>query len=372
MRPAHCFAVLLIVLSPAAWAATDFTRQVEQLDQRLAALRKEHKLPGLAVAIVHDEKLAWEKAYGYSYLDDEVRMTTDTPMWIASVTKPLLAALFLKLEASGRISLNDPVNDVPEWADFCGWLAGSGLPFGKDLKCAAPITIRNILQHRVNGTPGERFLYNPFMFSWLSRYTEHHFGGSVRDVEGRQNRMARLLEEEILRPANMQRTMSSQWDREKAAVFFDVAQGYGVEGGNWVRRVRPERHLAGGAGVVSTVGDLARFDIALGRGAIVKDPTTLFTPSRNPDGTKSPYAYGWYVQEYRGERLYWHSGWDEEAGFSAIYLKVPNRGLTFIALANGEGLWWGNPLDGAEIERSPFARAFLDALVFPERTERPR
>ncbi len=42
--------------------------------------------------------------------------------------------------------------------------------------------------------------------------------------------------------------------------------------------------------------------------------------------------------------------------------------LTLILLANGEGLWWGNPLDRAEVEKSAFARAFLDRFVF-ERTE---
>jgi hypothetical protein len=72
------------------------------------------------------------------------------------------------------------------------------------------------------------------------------------------------------------------------------------------------------------------------------------------------------VQDYRGETLVWHAGWDEEAGFSALYLKVPARRLTLILLANGEGLHWGNPLDAAMVERSPFARAFLKRFVFGE------
>lgn len=366
MLSARTFLLLFLLSHLAPARAATLEAQLKQLDQRLVALRAEHKLPGMTVAVVKNGRIAWTNAYGYAYVDDEVRMTPDTPMWIASVTKPLVATLFVKLEAAGAISMEDRINDVPEWSGFCAWLAGSGLPFGKDLRCAAPITIRDILQHRVNGVPGEQFLYNPIMFSRLSRYIEVKFGGSVRHVEGRQNRMAQLLEEQVLRPAGMQRTMASQWQREKQSVFFDMAQGYGVQDGNWVARVRPERHLAGGAGVVSTVGDLARFDIALDRGAIVRDRQKLFTPPRRPDGTPSVYAYGWYVQEYRGERLYWHSGWDEEAGFSALYVKVPDRHLSFIILANGEGVSWNNPLAAAEIEHSPFARAFLESLVFAE------
>ena|SRR5215213_5446864 len=90
----------------------------------------------------------------------------------------------------------------------------------------------------------------------------------------------------------------------------------------------------------------------------------LFTPAKAPDGTTLPYAFGWYIEEYRGEKLYWHSGWDEEAGFSALYLKVPAKRLALILLANGEGLWWDNPLDKAEVEKSPFAQAFFDRFVF--------
>jgi CubicO group peptidase (beta-lactamase class C family) len=188
----------------------------------------------------------------------------------------------------------------------------------------------------------------------------------VRDVEGRQNTLAQLVQERILAPAGMERTMSSQWQREKALVFFDMAQGYGIEDRHYVRRPRPERELAGGAGIVSTVEDLARYDAALDAGALAPKAVMekLFTPAAAPDGTTLPYAFGWYVQEYRGERLVWHSGWDEEAGFSALYLKVPERNLTLILLANGERLRWGNPLDGAEVEKSAFARAFLDRFVF--------
>ena len=90
----------------------------------------------------------------------------------------------------------------------------------------------------------------------------------------------------------------------------------------------------------------------------------LFTPAAAPDGSTLPYAYGWFVQTYRNVRLVWHSGWDEQAGFSAMYLKVPERHITLILLGNGEGIWWNNPLDKAAIQTSPFAQAFLNRFIF--------
>jgi CubicO group peptidase (beta-lactamase class C family) len=353
---------LLQPLSAAGQAREDDLRQFEA---ELTALRREHRLPGLAAAIVSDGSVAWSHGYGWS--DDEIPVTPETPFWIASVTKPFLGLLFLQLEADGVVNLQDRVNDVPGWDGLCAWLSGSALPFGRDLRCTTPITIDHILHHTANGQPGTRFLYNPVLYSRLSRYIEHKHGNSVDLAEGRHNQMARLVEERILAPAGMRRTMSSMWQREKMDVYFDMAQGYAVSPeGEAVRRPRAERHLAGGAGIVSTVADLARFDVALENGTLAPPAMVrrLFTPAVAPDGTVLPYAYGWYVQQYRGETLYWHSGWDEEAGFSALYLKVPARRLTLILLANGDGLAWGNPLDRAEVERSPFARAFLDRFVF--------
>lgn len=59
--------------------------------------------------------------------------------------------------------------------------------------------------------------------------------------------------------------------------------------------------------------------------------------------------------------MVWHTGlW--EGKYSALYLKVPNRKLTLILLANGDGLTWESGLDEAAVERSPFATEFLNAF----------
>ena len=50
----------------------------------------------------------------------------------------------------------------------------------------------------------------------------------------------------------------------------------------------------------------------------------------------------------------------------AAYLKVPGKNLTMILLANSEGLWWENPLDKAEVEKSAFAQLFLRAFLDAE------
>ena len=360
-------AISQTAVKPAEDDSPKFTAFSEGLD----SLRNAHHIPGLAVAVVKDRQMTWSKGYGSSHFDTGdgavfKPVTPDTPFWIASVTKTFLGLLFLQLEEEGKIDLNDKISDMPGWESFCGWLAQSTIVFGQDLRCDAPITIRNVLNHTVNGEPGTGFMYNPLMYSRLSRYIEYVYGNPIAAAEGRHNTMARQVQEYILGPAGMDRTMSSMWQREKALVFFDMSQGFEYDDGEYVRQRHIERHLAGGAGIVSTVNDLAKYDIALDTGTLASESVMkqLFRPAVAPDGTTLPYAFGWYVQEYRGEKLIWHGGWDEKAGFSALYLKVPERQLTLILLANSEGMWWGNPLDKAEVEKSPFAREFLDHFVF--------
>ncbi|WP_138431119.1 serine hydrolase domain-containing protein [Fodinibius saliphilus] len=335
------------------------------------SLRKANHIPGLAAAVVKDQDIAWSTGFGSSHFDTGdgatfKAVTADTPFWIASVTKTFLGLLFLQLEEESVINLHNRINDMPGWDSFCGRLSNSNIIFGENLHCDTAITIWNVLNHTVNGEPGTQFLYNPIMYSRLSRYIEYVYGNPIAAAEGRQNTMARFIQENILGPADMDRTMSSMWQREKALVFFDMAQGFEYSDGGFSRKKHLERHLAGGAGIISTVHDLAKYDIALDTGTLGSDQLMekLFTPAEAPDGTKLPYAFGWYVQDYKGEKLIWHYGWDEKAGFSALYLKVPERNLTFILLANSEGLWWGNPLDEAKVEKSLFAQLFLSHFVF--------
>ena len=365
---------LFLITCPILAQNSDDSKDILQtFSNKLDSIRQQNHIPGLAVGIVQDQESVWSKGFGKSHFDTGdgaayQQVTPNTPFWIASLTKTFLGLLFLQLEDDGSVDLDDQINNLPKWSGFCNWLANSTIIFGKDLRCEDPITIRNILNHTVNGEPGTQFRYNPIMYSRLSRYIEYIHGNSIDQAEIGHNKLAELVQEKILGPAKMDRTMSSQWQRSKPLVFFDMAQGYGYQDGKYKSHQRPERHLAGGAGIVSTIEDLAKYDIALDQGLLANDlvMAKLFTPPVNPDGVVLPYAFGWYVQKYKGEKLVWHSGWDEEAGFSALYLKVPERNITFILLANSGGLWWGNPLDSAEVHKSPFAKLFIDTFLTNE------
>jgi hypothetical protein len=88
-------------------------------------------------------------------------------------------------------------------------------------------------------------------------------------------------------------------------------------------------------GLISTVIDLARFDAALDAHTLVTQATKelMWSPTVSNSGQKLPYGLGWFTQSYRGTRLIWHTGFSPPST-SALFLKLPDEGLTFIALAN--------------------------------------
>ena len=60
-------------------------------------------------------------------------------------------------------------------------------------------------------------------------------------------------------------------------------------------------------------------------------------------------------------RVIWHYGqWSQ---YSALYIKVPERHLTLILLANSGGLGEAFPLGDGDVMVSPFARVFLGLFV---------
>src|SRR5262249_12378271 len=76
-----------------------------------------------------------------------------------------------------------------------------------------------------------------------------------------------------------------------------------------------------------------------------------------------PMGLGWFVQYYKGERVVWHFG-NVPNAYSSLILKLPARNMTFILLANSDGL--SSPFDLAQgdVTRSLFASLFLKLATY--------
>ena len=332
----------------------DIAAFVQQLDD----LRKNARIPGLSVAVVKDHTVLLAVGLGFADMERRIPATAETPYDIASVAKPLSAVVALRLVEKGLLDLDEPLVNYSEWKEFCNGFSQQPSILAKGLRCQpSDHTLRHLLSHTATGTPGTQFSYNPVLYSWASR--------PIMAVA--ETSFSSLVKEYDFTPADM--TMSARKYRDlplREDLAKHQAQPYRIDSAGTVSPAAPRRPQGDGAagGVVSTVLDLAKFDIALDQGKLIsaKSRTEMMTPTRLGNGKTAPYGLGWFIQEYEGQKLVWHSGWWDDA-YSALYLKVPAQNLSFIILANSEGVWWDNPPESAEVERSQFAQAFLSAFV---------
>ncbi len=334
------------------------TYDIASFVQKLDSLRKEANIPGLSVAVVRNQAIVLAAGLGHADVENDIPATAETPYDIASVAKPLSAVVALRLVEAGGLDLDRPIADYSEWDSFCTGFSQQPTIFAQELLCDLPgHTLRHLLSHTATGTPGTWFSYNPILYSWASRPIMAATDASFSS----------LVERYVFKPVDMKESARKYRD---LALREDLAKrlappyriddtGTAIRGGP-----RPPQGDGAAGGVVSTVLDLAKFDIGLDRGVLISADSRaeMMTPTRSVNGKALPYGLGWFVQEYEGNKLVWHSGWWEDA-YSALYLKIPDHNLSLILLANSDGIWWDNPLERAEVERSQFAQAFLSAFV---------
>ncbi len=109
----------------------------------LTARMQVHQVPGLAVALIRDGRLAWSASYGVE-TPGGAPVRAETLFQAGSLAKPLTALAALRLAAAGRADLD---------ADLGDWLRGLGLQTGP-ADAVHPVTLRGLLEHRAGIVPG--------------------------------------------------------------------------------------------------------------------------------------------------------------------------------------------------------------------------
>jgi CubicO group peptidase (beta-lactamase class C family) len=319
-----------------------FTRYLEPL-------RRQAGIPGLSVAITSDGGIIWEGGLGFADMEARVAAAPHTPYPVASITKTATSTLLMQCVEQGRLSLDAPMRNyttlVPD----------------------ANATVRQVLAMASDAPAGSAYRYDGDRFVTLTPVVEACTGVSYRVALARH-----ILDRLGMADSVPGHDLEAVTDAASAAfdlatltryraVLTRIAKPYAVRNGRPTPSDYPPKGANASAGLVSTVRDLARYDAAIDDHVLLSSSTQLiaWTPFRLVSGREAPYALGWFVQSTVAGRAVWHYG--QWPTFSSLILKLPDRGVTLILLANSDGLSSRFPLASGDVTVSPFARAFIQA-----------
>jgi CubicO group peptidase (beta-lactamase class C family) len=344
----------------------DMNRVFTDYENLIIDLQEKYHLPSISIAIVSNEKIIYSNGFGYADIERKTAATETTPYRIASITKPIASTIILKLVEDGKLMLDGKLKDY--WPDYFNHFNNLknlitekapqyiSLIDNYDFE-KGDITLRQQLSHTSEGIPGENFKYSGFLYSELSNLVD-----VVSDKD-----FYTSVKEDIILNLNMNNSLPQQSDTWRPSVINNLAKPYFKNNKNeFVLGDYPKPDLGAGAGIISSVLDLAKFDIALDGDKLISPEMKelAFTPTKLNDGREIPYGLGWFIGKYKNHKIVYHTGW-QPLSFSGLYLKVTDRNMTLILLANSEDLIapFMQGLGSGQINASPFAKGFLDLIL---------
>ena len=369
------------------------SERLGRLDNLLQNYVDDGRLPGAALLLAKDGSIVYHKAFGYRDLESQTSLRPDDLFRIASQTKAIISVAVMMLQERGELLISDRLDAyIPEFEDTKVAVQADDDAY-EIVDAEHPITLRHLLTHTsgigygsgpaadlweeagiqgwyfadrdepiattvermaalpIDAQPGEQFVYG---------YSTDILGVVIERASGRP--LDEFLRTEIFEPLRMQDTffyVPSEKTERLVTVYSSndttlsrapdpghmVGQGAYLEG--------PRKSFSGGAGLVSTPGDYARFLEMLRRGGELDD-TRLLSPKTVelmtvdhlqsvPFGEGTGFGLGFSVLEDLGDRgqlgsvgeygwggAYHSSYWvDPEERLTVVYMTqvIPSAGL---------------------------------------------
>lgn len=306
-------------------AALSYDHQSPDSDkQALLEVMKKAGVTALGIGVIRNGRLESSEVLGT--LDGSVPAPENTLFKVASLTKPIVTLVTLKLVHAGQLSLDESLSKY--WVD----------PDIKDDDWAQLLTPRVILSHEsgfdnwrrmskngkltFNYEPGSGFGYSGEGFEYLRKALENKFDQSLETL-------ARLY---VFEPAGMKNThfwWNEQVNEERYALNFD-------EGGK-PHPLNKYYEANAAANLITTVRDYTLFmQYIFQQQQLMPDLYALMTAKNRKLGEKQYFSLGWEILSgfKNDEYAVLHTG--KDPGVNALALFFPKSKNGYVLLMNGD------------------------------------
>jgi CubicO group peptidase (beta-lactamase class C family) len=339
-----CLVLALVSTSDVTFALPDTsshpstTAALASAGVALAALAREN-IPGLQIAIIRNGQIVLDQGYGIREIDGRHPVESNTLFEIGSITKSFTAAAILQLKEGSKLRLSDRLGQYV-----------SEYPRGKDITIEQLLQMTSGIPDHINDVPNSVKIISASPGNLdaalaLIKNLPLNFKSGTQSVYCNTNylllgaiveRVSHMpydeyISKNIFAPAQMTHSVFLKDE----PYLSNMAVGYASATAS---KLKAAGHIgygwSGGAGsIVSTAGDLARWDDAFFNGRIVSEADVkLATTPLYLNGKSTTYGLGWSIDQIEGFPVISHDG--GMLGFTSINDVFPSVGLSIIVLTN--------------------------------------
>jgi CubicO group peptidase (beta-lactamase class C family) len=328
------------------------THAIQEIEKLAQKQIQENALPGLAIAVVFQDKTVYAKGFGVRDTNTKMPVDADTVFQLASVSKSIGSTLVAELVGEGKITWDSKLGALdPTFEMFDPWVTRE-------------ITIRDMYAHR-SGLPAHagdlledvgftraeilyRLRYQHPDTSFRSHYAYTNFGiteGSIAAARAYGLEWEAAATEKLFKPLGMTSTSSRYAD---FVARSNKALGHVLVDGKWGQKFKRDPGAQSPAGgVSSSVNDVAkwiRLQLANGKfegKQIVNEKAlaethhpqmlTGFSPFTGLPGF---YGLGWNVSYDEQGRLHLNHSGAFALGAATYVGLVPAEQLGIVVLTN--------------------------------------
>jgi CubicO group peptidase (beta-lactamase class C family) len=335
-------ALVLATTRIASSQSSDLAEKLAKIEKEIEEKRKQLGVPGVAVAIVKDDKVIFQKGFGWRDVERKLPVTADTLFAIGSCTKAFTAMAAVISQDTGKLSLDDSPKKHLAYFKL------------QDTEADAKITVRNLLDHSSGlmrsdlvALPGvlnreevikvaglakptaklrEKFQYQNTMYSAA--------GEVVAKANG--TTWEKFIGERIFKPLGMKSSNTSIKEMSRAS---DHATGYWLDDKIATKAPFNDlRNIAAAGAINSNVKDMAQWiRLMLGDGVfegkrLVSEKGYMDIVTRHMKMGDDGYGLGWALGTRNGHPVIAHGGGVD--GFNSLVELMPDQKLGFVVLIN--------------------------------------
>lgn len=291
------------------------------LDQRIPELMQTAGIPGLSIAIVQQDKIVYERAFGLRSADTAEPVTSRTVFAAASLSKALFAYGLLKWSEQNDFDLDRPLHEYFPYPDL------------QHDDRYQRLTARQVLSHTTGlpnwrrgdqlnfvRDPGQQFGYSGEGFVYLMRVIEHLSG---QELEA-------FMQEQVFTPLGMSRS-SYVWQEDFNSDYAIPHDDFGL--------TQPLNRPDAGNSAYSlqtTAHDYALFLQAVlqGRGiqAATRQQMLASQVTVAEDHPDVQWGLGVGLQSTPAGSAFWH--WGDNGAFKAFCIAFPEQQVGVVYFAN--------------------------------------